>query len=364
MDTMHTKAIVFEGPNRIDLRNLAPLRCESDEILVATIYSCVSPGTEMRVLSGVLPHDRVKFPFIPGYAFIGQVLEVGDSVAGWRKGDLCSARNSVGSPEVDSLWGGHVSHHRLTVTGDARPVHLPEGCDPWDYVLTEVGAISWRGVTIAEPDSRDVAVVIGQGMIGALAARFLQILGARVIVVDLLESRLERSRRWGLEVMNGKEHGIEDRIREITAGGADIVVEASSSLSGVKLARDILRSNDESTFRTEYRGGNSWERRIPRLVFLATYTQELSQIPGQLVHTERALIAAPKDRTYADRLAVVRQIRLGNILTDDFVSEATPAELAPVAYHGLTETPNQVDGVVFCWSENTCKKSMETQVPV
>jgi len=358
-----TKAIVFEEPNRVGVRDLAPLNCGLGEILVETLYSCVSPGTEMRVLSGILPHDRVRFPFVPGYAFIGRVLSIGDGVLGWQVGDLCSARNSVGSPEVASLWGGHVSHHRLSVAGDARPVHLPVGCDPWAYVLTEIGAISWRGVTIAEPDSRDVAVVIGQGMIGALAARFLQIFGARVIVVDLLESRLERGRRWGLEVLNGLEPGIMERIREMTGGGADIVIEASSSLSGVQLARDVLRPNDESVCRTEYRGGGLGQR-IPRLVFLATYTKELSEIPGRMIRAERALIASPKDRVYSDRLAVVQQIAKGHIITDDFVREATPADDAPDAYRSLADTPGRVDGVIFKWQEDTRCRNLEERLPV
>ncbi|MDP0495680.1 MAG: zinc-binding alcohol dehydrogenase [Verrucomicrobiota bacterium JB024] len=356
---MQTTAIVFEEPNRVGVRDLAPLSCGPGEILVETLYSCVSPGTEMRVLGGILPHDRVKFPFVPGYAFIGRVLAVGEGVLGWQVGDVCSARNSVGSAEVGSLWGGHVSHHRLDVSGDARPVRLPAGCDPWAYVLTEIGAISWRGVTIAEPDARDVAVVIGQGMIGALAARFLQTFGARVIVVDLLESRLERGRRWGLEALNGGEPDIRERILEATAGGADIVVEASSSLSGVQLARDILRPNDESSCRREYRGHGDFGGRIPRLIFLATYTQELSELPGQWIHAERALIAAPKDRTYADRLAVVHQITLGRVVTDDFVREVTPAQQAPDAYRGLAEAPNRVDGVVFGWQNNGQAKAPE-----
>lgn len=353
---MQTKAIVFEGPGRVGVRDVEPLRCCAGEILVETIYSCVSPGTEMRVLSGILPDSRVGFPFVPGYAFIGRVLSVGEGVSGWRVGDLCSGRNPVRLKEVDSLWGGHVSHHRLPVSGDARPVRLPIGCDPWAYVLAEIGAISWRGVTVAEPGARDVAVVIGQGMIGALAARFLQAFGTRVIVVDLLESRLERGRRWGLEALDGRETGVKERILDATAGGADIVIEASSSLSGVQLARNILRSNYESSYRMEYRGSTGLG--IPRLVFLATYTQELSEIPGQLIRSERALIAAPMDRTYADRLAVVHQIGLGHVVTDDFVSEVTPMQQAPLAYRSLADTPNRVDGVIFGWQNNGKGKSI------
>lgn len=347
---MKTKAVVFEAPNRVNLRDISISQCGPEEILVETLYSCVSPGTEMRVLGGILPHSRVKFPFIPGYALIGRVLEVGEGAVGWRKGDLCSARHSVKPPEIDSLWGGHVGHHRLPVTGDARPVRLPSGCDPWKYVLAEIGAISWRGVTIAEPDSKDVAVVIGQGMIGAFAARFLQAFGTRVIGVDLLENRLERGRRWGMEVYNGKDPEVKELILDATDGGADIVVEASSSLAGVQLARDVLRSNIESAGRTEYRGGSGFQR-IPRLVFLATYTQEMQVVPGKLVDTERAIIAAPRDRTFADRLAVVHQIAKGHILTHDFVCEATPVRQAPDAYRGLAETPNQVDGVIFDWKD-------------
>lgn len=50
---------------------------------------------------------------------------------------------------------------------------LPAGADPWHYVVTEIAAISWRGVTAAFPAPGETAVVVGQGLIGALELRFV-----------------------------------------------------------------------------------------------------------------------------------------------------------------------------------------------
>jgi len=86
---------------------------------------------------------------IPGYSVVGRVSETGSEVRGWRKGDLVSGRNPLPVPDINSLWGAQASHHRYKITGYDRPVKLPPGVQPWDFVTAEVAAISWRAVTAA-----------------------------------------------------------------------------------------------------------------------------------------------------------------------------------------------------------------------
>jgi len=62
------------------MRDFDLRRPASGEVLVATRFTCVRPGTELRCLAGRQP-DAVGFPYIPGYAMVGEVIAVGPEVS-------------------------------------------------------------------------------------------------------------------------------------------------------------------------------------------------------------------------------------------------------------------------------------------
>jgi hypothetical protein len=167
-----TNAIVFKAPREVGFGEFELGPCGPKEIIAETIYTFVSPGTELRVLSGV-KESRGRFPIIPGYSWVGRIIEVGREVKGFETGDLVTGRNPRPITGITSLWGGQAGRHRCDVAGYDAVLKLPAGADPWDYVLVEVSAVSWRGTSIASPARGETAVVVGQGLIGAFAARWL-----------------------------------------------------------------------------------------------------------------------------------------------------------------------------------------------
>ena len=227
---------------------------------------------------------------------------------------------------------------------------LPQGADPWHYVHAEVAAISWRGASIAYPAPGETAVVIGQGIIAAFAARWLICLGAGVMVVDLEESRLKQALKWGaLSAFNGREPDVRKKILNQCSGGVDIVVEASSSISGVKLAGSILRQpaprilNENYPIADMHTNAHLW----PRLVLLATYSQTLDTGPGGLFNVEGAVVLKPMDRTTGDRQEVVERIRSGDLPISDILKAPVPVEDAPAAYAQLRDNPSQQTALAF-----------------
>jgi D-arabinose 1-dehydrogenase-like Zn-dependent alcohol dehydrogenase len=87
-------AIVYEEINKVAIRKFELAECAPDQIIAETIYTFVSPGTELRVLGG---HYATKedFPLIPGYSAVAEVVEVGSEVKGFKFGDLVSGRNPI-----------------------------------------------------------------------------------------------------------------------------------------------------------------------------------------------------------------------------------------------------------------------------
>jgi len=85
---MQTHTIIFAAPNEIAFADFELPACGPNEIVAETIFSFVSPGTELRGLRGE-GESRGRFPLIPGYSWVGRVIAVGSRLpdSSWAVGD-------------------------------------------------------------------------------------------------------------------------------------------------------------------------------------------------------------------------------------------------------------------------------------
>ncbi len=343
-----TRAIVFRNINEVDIQTFPVPELEAGHLLCRVSHSLVSTGTELRVLRGA--QKGTSFPLIPGYSWIGEVVAVAPDVTGISKGEWVSGRESLPLTGVGCCWGGHVGVH---VTPAHSCVKLPANASPLDYVLTEVAAISHRGVSITCPCYEETALVCGQGLIGALATFWLLHAGVRVIAVDMVESRLKRAEKLGAWAINGNAPDVKERILRLVDGGVDIAVEASASMAGARLCGAVLRETAATTaflgFRPDEGPANT--RYWPRFCVLATHTQPLELPPTGLVNSEGALVLHPKDRRTQDRMAVIERIRAGDLKTADFIPLPVDVNQAPDVYRMLREDPESGLSAVFDWAQ-------------
>ncbi|MFD0669868.1 zinc-binding alcohol dehydrogenase [Cohnella sp. GCM10027633] len=93
---MSLKTLYFTGPGSVDIRESEIPSPEANTVLVRTIASGISPGTELLIYRGQAPSDMVAdatisslshaltFPFPYGYCAVGEVVETGVGVhASW-----------------------------------------------------------------------------------------------------------------------------------------------------------------------------------------------------------------------------------------------------------------------------------------
>ncbi|WP_309381399.1 medium chain dehydrogenase/reductase family protein [Cerasicoccus frondis] len=342
-----TKAIVFNNVNEVCIQEHQLPECGPYDLYCETLYTFVSPGTELRVLSGKYSKPK-DFPLVPGYSAIARVLEVGSSVSGVRPGDLISGRNPKRLPEINVMWGAQAAHHVYSTLGEDRPV-LINTDKPLEYVIAEVSAISHRGVDAAGAKAEETAVVIGQGMIGAFSAAFLIERGCRVIVCDVNENRLEKAmERGAAAAVNMRESDALERLKFFLNGGADIVVESSGTSKGIETAFQLLRKKPQAygaDYKVEPIGfyGSDW----PRLIVQANYIEDVSINPHSFFDGEGVTILTPADRGVEDRLKVVEYIRTGQIRADDYIDLVLPYSQAAEGYKQLEN--QEVSSVVFEW---------------
>lgn len=119
-------AVVFTDENQVSLSTVLRNPCGPTEVVIRTRYSMISPGTELRMLAGHYGAAG-KFPYVPGYTSIGEIIEVGSDAGGWRVGDLVSARNTRPFANARSLYGAHSAEQLASTKTRTGPLYcLPE----------------------------------------------------------------------------------------------------------------------------------------------------------------------------------------------------------------------------------------------
>ena len=108
--------------------------------------------------------------------------------------------------------------------------------DDWNYedaAWVETFSIGYFGIwgNGGFIDASDTALIFGAGPVGLSAAMVAKTSGARVFMVDPIESRRVRSLKYGAdEAIDPTEGKLEERIMDLTAGqGASVCVEASGT---------------------------------------------------------------------------------------------------------------------------------------
>ena len=334
---MKTKAVIYDAIDTIRTGEVTLPECGATQLVARTLYTFVSPGTELRVLGGHYGAAG-NYPMVPGYSAISEVVSCGAEVKGFRKGDFISCRNSVDFADCRAMWGGQAGMHVYNTEGEDTPVLMPEGIkDFLPYAAAEVAAISLRGVESAYPENGETAVVIGQGMIGQFSAMFLKMAGCKVVVCDIDKNRLAEATEAGAAAaVNLSDADAEERLNRFGNGGYDIVVEASGSIPGIMLAHKLLRRKPQN-YSKDYKVepirfyGKDW----PRLLVQANYIQKEEIDPFFFFQGEGVVVLTPFDRGVEERQRVIEYIRTGKIDPSQFLKTVCKPEDMPEYYRKL-----------------------------
>jgi len=208
----------------------------------------------------------------------------------------------------------------------------------------EIGAIPLRGATMAQPKPGETVVVIGQGLIGALSAKWFALHKTRVIVVDISHERGHRAvARGAFAFVDGRDADVVDRVKAYCPSGADIVVEASGSVPGIELAMKLVKPIGGWSDGTPVTG-------LSRLVLQANYLAEVTHNLFSAFPGEGLTLLTPMDRRVTDRQAVVTNIAAGRFHSHEFVDKVVPWDSAREAYQALRDRPDQHFSLIFDWT--------------
>ncbi|GIK71017.1 MAG: oxidoreductase [Chloroflexota bacterium] len=229
---MNRTSVLFTAPGEVTVVHEAIPRPASGEVLVQTLISAISAGTELLFLRGEVPTSMsvdsaiaaldgaVRYPLRYGYACVGRVVEIG---AG-----------------VDAAWIGrmvfafhpHTSHFTAHT---AQVIPAPDDIDPAQAALLPNMETAVNLVMDGEPIIGERVAVIGLGVVGllttALLARFPL---ARLLAVDPLSQRRSLALTLGAHAVASPdergEHSVFDLTYEVS--GAPDALNTALALTG------------------------------------------------------------------------------------------------------------------------------------
>ncbi|PYI54024.1 zinc-dependent alcohol dehydrogenase [Paenibacillus flagellatus] len=188
-------------------------------VIVETVYSAISPGTEMLIID----NSKKTEDAIPlGYSAAGIVREVGANVDSLQVGQRVAC---YGAPFV---------RHAETI---AVPKHLavpiPDHVDIREAAFVAQGAIAIHALRQSDLRFGETAVIVGLGILGQLLCQIASAAGFRVIGFDLLPERCERLRASGAGVACSSPEELAEAIRDRSDGaGADAVFVCAGGKAG------------------------------------------------------------------------------------------------------------------------------------
>ncbi|MFC7814530.1 zinc-binding alcohol dehydrogenase [Streptomyces sp. NPDC057367] len=297
------RAFWLDSPGRGVIREVRLPEPGPDEVLVRTLFSGVSRGTETLVFGGRVPESQygtMRAPFQEG-DFPGPVkygyLNVGVVEAG--PGDL------VGRT-VFCLY----PHQTRYVVPAAAVTPVTPAVPAGRAVLAGTVETAVNALWDAAPLVGDRIAVVGGGMVGcSVAALLARFPGVRVQLVDADPDRAEVADALGVGFASPAD----------ALGGLDLVVHASASEEGLARSMELLRP-EGTVLELSWYG----DRRVALPLGEAFHSRRLTLRSSQVGTVSPARAAT---RTYADRLALALDLLTDPALDALVTGESSFGEL-------------------------------------
>ncbi len=334
------KRVVISHPLEVSIEEAEEPQPGPAEILIRTLITGISAGTEMNLYRGTNPDlvrrrwgEEFVYPMRPGYEAIGEVIECGTEVTAFKPGDRI-----IGN-------GKHAQYSTITAE---RAVKVPDNLSSESASLAIVGRTAMHGVRRAAIEYGDNVAVVGLGLMGQLAIQHARLAGAgRTIAVEVDPWRLEVAERLGAgHAINPEYVDPVERMMAYSGMGADVVLETAGVASAVPLSFSLAR--DRGRIVTV-----GWHLKpIPIDLAEDLLYKELDLRPsrggGQPENIPPHLLRWNGRRNLEFMLSLLAE---GRIRTKELITHVLPFEEIKHAYEIIRTRSEPSLHVALCWSE-------------
>jgi alcohol dehydrogenase len=308
------KALSLDAPRqwkRVDLQE--PSAPAAGEALVR-VHNVGICGTDLSGYLGKMPF--FSYPRIPGHELGVEVVAVGPDVTNVRPGDRCAVEPYINCQQCYACRRGHTNccekHQTLGVHCDgglrprflvpARKLHISRTLSFEQLALVETLAIGCHAVDRSGLQSHESCLIIGAGPIGLATLEFVKLTGAKTIMLDMHEGRLEFCRRvMGVQHTLTPTETLEQDLRDLTDGHLpDVVIDATGNCHSMASAFGLITH-------------------AGRLVFVGITTEEV-KFRHPVFHKPEGTLLCSRNALSADFTRIVGLIEEGKIDTGPWIT--------------------------------------------
>ena len=301
---VQARAFWVREPGVGEIRSATVAAPGPGEVLVRTLYTGISRGTEVLVFRGGVPVDQRAVMRAPH--------QEGDLPGPVKYGYLNVGVVEAGPPNLVGRTVFCLYPHQSTfvVPADAVVV-VPDGVPPERAVLAGTVETAVNALWDAAPLVGDRVAVVGAGMVGLCVARLLTgIPGVEVTVVDV-----DPTRAHVVEAL-----GASFALSEDAPSGCDLAVHASATSAGLQLALDAL-APEGTVIDLSWYGDTEVTLRLGGSFHSSRLSVRASQV-GTVSPAQRGR------RTSADRLALALRL-LRDPAFDVLLTGSSPFDQLP-----------------------------------
>jgi len=241
------QSLYFTGKRTVSVKEETLPMMNFDQVLVQTMISAISSGTELLIYRGAAPEElptdetiralsgKLTFPLKYGYSVVGRVIKTGAAVdPSWLN---------------KTIFSFHPHENLFNATLD-EIIDIPEDIMPDDAVFMPNMETALTLVMDGQPMIGEQVVVCGQGIVGLLLTALLaQFPLGRLITLDYYERRRRISVSLGAHAsLDSAEPNVLEHIRsELNATGmhqgAELVYEVSGNPDALNQAIAVAGYN-------------------------------------------------------------------------------------------------------------------------
>ena len=291
-----------------------------DDVLI-DIKACGVCPSDLRAYQGT--HSAPgSLPRTPGHEWAGVVAEVGSAVTDFKSGDRVVPDWRVVCGKCYNCRRG-VFNYCTKLQRGVRGGFAELGIAPASNVRKMADHVSFEEAAFCEPlacvingsqacqiELGDDVAIVGCGPIGLQHLQLAKMQGARIIAVDLDESRLEKARELGANdlVSVGAGDPIA-RVKELTEGrGADAVVVAVGDVRAAK--QGIMMAGINGRIQ----------------LFAGTYPSQEMPLDPNVVHYGQLILTGSHDFTPHDFTTALKLITYGIVDVKTLISHRFPLD--------------------------------------
>lgn len=256
---MKMRAAVCSGIEEVEIHEIEKPVITETEVLIKTKNVGVC-GSDLHLYRGTHPFRHA--PAILGHEIAGEIVEVGSKVTKFKVGDRVTVEPQVGCGECEMCKVGAVSLCKnKNVPGtpgwigtfseyfnaeESVLYKLEDGISYERGTLTEPLAVAVQVLHRAETKQGSL-VILGGGTIGQLLLAVAKKRGfGPIIVTDTVAFNREFALAHGADYAFDPIHdNVEEEVKKITEGGADLVVVAAGANNILDQACNCARKRGE-----------------------------------------------------------------------------------------------------------------------